>query len=63
MSPVNFCSTFSRSLFVTWSVKRKKKVLRMVIHIALMAPIMLYKQIKSGTPCLNLDWMNNAKEK
>lgn len=25
MSPVNFCSTFSRSVFVTWSVKRKKK--------------------------------------
>lgn len=43
--------------------QKKKKVLRMVIHIALMAPIMLYKQIKSGTPCLNLDWMNNAKER
>lgn len=25
MSPVNFCSTFSRSLFVTWSVKRKEE--------------------------------------
>lgn len=63
MSPVNFCSTFSRSLFVTWSVKRKRSVLTTVIHMALMAPTMFCKQTKSGTPCLNLDWMNNAKER
>lgn len=65
MSPVNFCSTFSRSPFVIWSVERKQlSMLALIIHMALMASITFCKQIQGRVPShLNLDWVKNTKEK